>query len=72
MTKQEFSKLVDVKYQRYIDWGYDLFAIKTEEGMINGTPSHLFDGGEEGKEAALCALHHLWCKLMDERVQTNG
>jgi hypothetical protein len=35
--------------------------------MINGTPSHLFEGGEEGKEAALCALHYLWCKLMDER-----
>ena len=67
MTEQEFFKLVDVKYQQYIDWGYDLFAVKYEEGMIKGTPSDLFDGGEEEKEAALSALHYLWCKLMDER-----
>lgn len=67
MTEKEFFKLIDVKYQQYIDWGYDLFAVKYEEGMIKGTPSDLFDGGEEEKEASLIALQHLWCKLVDER-----
>lgn len=34
---------------------------------FDGVCGPMYDGGEVGKEAALCALHHLWCKLMDER-----
>jgi hypothetical protein len=67
MDQLKYSKFVDAYWDKYTNLGYDLFDVNTEEGMIDSTPVDLFEGGEEEKEAALCALHYLWCKLMDEK-----
>lgn len=65
MTEKDFYKLVDVKYQQYIDWNYDLDAIMYESNMIKGTPDILFEHGADEKEACLFALDQLENNILD-------
>jgi len=65
MTEQKFYKLIDVKYQQYVDWGYDKFDVARETNMVNGTPDTYYKGGSDEKEAILYALDRLDMELTD-------
>ena len=62
-----YEQMVQKHYDQYVEWGYDLFDCVREYGMVDFSLADDFEGGEDGKEACLCALWHLEIDLRNKQ-----